>query len=154
MPFVLGIDFGGTKIAVGSAALDGELIESERIETRAEQGAEQAVERALELGHELTGRTRAGGHGDCVASAAVSPGIVHDDRVLLAPNVPGWDRLHLPELLAHALGAETVAVANDVNAAALAERRWGALRDVESGFFVSLGTGVKVGLVVAGHVFS
>ena len=154
MAFVLGIDFGGTKIAVGSATPDGELIESRRIETRAEQGAEQAVERAIALGCELTELTRAAGHGERVGSAAVSPGIVRPDRILLAPNVPGWDRLHLPDLLAHGLGAPAVAVANDVNAAALAETRWGSLRDVDAGLFVSLGTGIKAGLVVGGRVFS
>jgi glucokinase len=46
-----------------------------------------------------------------------------------------------------------IAVANDVNAAALAETRWGALAGTGVGVFVSLGTGVKAGLVINGHVF-
>src|SRR4051794_16009041 len=46
-----------------------------------------------------------------------------------------------------------IAVANDVNAAALAELRWGALAGVDVGLFISLGTGVKAGLIVGGQVF-
>jgi glucokinase len=154
MDFVLAIDFGGTKIAIGAAALDGELIAAERIETRAERGAGQAVERAVELARELTARVAETAGGACRAVGAVSPGIVEEDRVLLAPNVPGWQELRLPALLREALGTKAVAVANDVNAAALAEARWGALADVETGVLVNLGTGVKAGLVIGGRVFS
>ena len=37
--FVLGIDFGGTKIALATAALDGRVLESDRLDTEAGQGA-------------------------------------------------------------------------------------------------------------------
>jgi glucokinase len=147
--FVLALDFGGTKIDVGTARLDGELVMSERIETQADQGAVQAVERAIDAARRLAERT----DGDCAGVGAVSPGIAEDDRVLLAPNVPGWDGLHLPELLRSGLDVASVALANDVNAAALAETRWGALAGSTVGVFLSLGTGVKAGLVIGGRVF-
>ena len=146
---MLGLDFGGTKIDVGSAQLDGEIVLSERIETRAEEGAAQAVERAIALARRLAEQTP----GDCLAVGAVSPGIIEDDRILLAPNVPDWERLQLPALLRDGLGVDSIAVGNDVNAAALAETRWGALADVDVGVFLSLGTGVKAGLVIGGRVF-
>src|SRR3954452_9124331 len=148
--FVLGIDFGGTKIAVGTANPEGELIASDRIETHAEDGADQAVKRALALGRQLVAETRAGGAGECAAAGAVSPGVVQRSRVLLAPNVPGWDRLALLALLEDAPGLP-VAFANDVNGAAVAEARWVALAAIETGLFVSLGTGIKAGIVIAGR---
>jgi glucokinase len=147
--FVLALDFGGTKVDVGTARRDGELILSERIETNAARGALQAVERAIDAARSLAERT----DGDCVGAGAVSPGIIEEDRVLLAPNVPGWDGLHLPALLRDGLGLSSVAVANDVNAAALAETRWGALAGSDVSLFLSLGTGVKAGLVIGGQVF-
>src|SRR3954447_22861984 len=149
MQFVLALDFGGTKIDVGTARLDGELILAERIQTRAEHGALQAVERALEAARDLAERT----DGDCIGAGAVSPGIVEDDRVLLAPNVPGWDALQLRALLREGLSLGSIALANDVNPAALAEARWGGLARSAGGIFVSLGTGVKAGLVIGGRVF-
>ena len=51
--FVLGIDFGGTKIALATAALDGRLLESDRLDTDAGEGAVQAVDRALARAEEL-----------------------------------------------------------------------------------------------------
>lgn len=147
--YVLAIDFGGTKIDVGSARLDGELILSDRIATRAEQGPMQIAERALEAARRIGEQTP----GDCLAAGAVSPGIMREDGVQLTPNLPGWDRLPVPALLREGLGLRSVAITNDVNAAALAETRWGALAGTDVALFVSLGTGVKAGLVIDGHVF-
>jgi glucokinase len=152
--FVLAIDFGGTKIAVGTAALDGSPILSERIDTEAANGALQAVERALELARVLESRTAEPAGGRCVAVGAVSPGIVCEDGVVLAPNVPGWGELELPSLLRDAIGTSAVAVGNDVNAAALAEARWGALAGADPGLLISLGTGIKAGIVIRGRVFT
>src|SRR3954447_2583148 len=147
--YVLAIDFGGTKIAVGSARLDGELLVSDRIETHAERGPEQAIERALAAAQRVRERTS----GDCFGAGAVSPGIIEEPGVRLTPNLPGWDRLPLRAVLRDGLGVSSIAVANDVNAAALAETRWGALAGTDVGVFVSLSTGVKAGLVIGGQVY-
>jgi glucokinase len=150
--FVLALDFGGTKIAAGAADLDGELIAADRIETEATLGAQQAVERGLELAREVRRQAGAVGAGACLAAAAVSPGVVRGDGVPLAPNVPGWGELALPALVRAGLGTDLVAVGNDVNAAALSEARWGALTGADPGLFVSLGTGIKAGIVIGGRV--
>jgi glucokinase len=150
--FVLGIDFGGTKTAIGTADLDGELLESTRLETDAARGAMQAVERALIRAQELVAVTGHARGGRCLAVGAVSPGIVYPDRVALAPNVPGWEQLRLPELLAEGLGETRSEIATDVKAAALAELRWGSLRDADPAILIILGTGLAAAIVVGGEV--
>jgi len=149
--FVLGIDFGGTKIALATAALDGSLLASDRLETDADRGAVQAVDRALARGQELLSETTRNG-GRCVAVSAVSPGIVYEDRVALAPNVPGWERLKLPALLRERFGLARAAVGTDVKAAAVAELRWGSLRGADPAILLILGTGLAAGIVVRGEV--
>jgi len=149
--FVLGIDFGGTKIALATAALDGSLLASDRLETDAGQGAVQAVDRAIARGQELLSETTRNG-GRCVAVSAVSPGIVYEDRVALAPNVPGWERLRLPALLRERFGLVRAAVGTDVKAAAVAETRWGSLRGADPAILLILGTGLAAGIVVRGEV--
>ena len=146
--FVLAVDFGGTKIALAAADVDGMFLASTRIDTKAEHGATQAVERALAEAERLVRRVE----GECLAAAAVSPGVVRGDRVLLAPNVPGWEELSLPTELREALGVARVEVGNDVKAAALAEARWGSLRGADPGVLLNLGTGVAVGIVTGGEV--
>jgi glucokinase len=151
--FVLGIDFGGTKIALATATLDGELIESDRIDTDAGRGATQAVDRAVARADELLAATaRRNGGGRCVAVSAVSPGIVYEDRVALAPNVPGWQELELPALLRERFDGARSAVGTDVKAAAVAELRWGSLRGADPAILLILGTGIAAALVAGGEV--
>lgn len=147
---VLGIDFGGTKMAVGVADRTGRLLVADRIPTDPERGAQQALDRALDLADRLLAEVSA-------APAAVgiaSPGVIRDDGIDLAPNVPGWDRLRLADAVRDRLGVSVVPVANDLNAAALAELRLGALRDVDPGLVVGLGTGVAAAVTVGGRVLA
>jgi glucokinase len=150
--FVLGIDFGGTKIALATATLDGRLVESDRLETDAGRGAVQAVERALARADELLSTAARNGGGRCLAVSAVSPGIVYEDRVALAPNVPGWQDLKLPALLRERFEPAPAAVGTDVKAAAAAELRWGSLRGADPAILLILGTGLAAAIVVRGEV--
>jgi glucokinase len=150
--FVLGIDFGGTKIALATASLDGRLLESDRLDTDAARGATQAVDRAVARADELRDATARNGGGRCVAVSAVSPGIVYEDRVALAPNVPGWQELELPARLRGHFDGALAAVGTDVKAAAVAELRWGSLRGADPAILLILGTGIAAAIVAGGQV--
>ena len=148
MDVVAALDFGGTKIALATATPAGEILEHERIDTERSQGAVRALRRAMEAARALLER----GGGRCLAVGAVCPGIPRDDRVLLAPNVPGWGDLAFEREVRAGLGVERVAVRNDVKAAAEAEARWGALRGADPAVFLSLGTGIAAAIVAGGCV--
>jgi glucokinase len=148
--FVLGIDFGGTKIALATAGLDGRVLASDRLDTDAPRGADQAIDRAVERALDMIAATG----GECLAVGAVSPGIVREDHVLLAPNVPGWEGLSLARLLRAGVGVERVEVGTDVKAAALAEARWGSLRGADPALLLSLGTGLAAAIVIGGDVLA
>jgi len=150
--FVLAIDFGGTKLDVATATLDGRLLVTERLDTEAGRGAEQAVARAIQRALALSEAAAATTGGRLLAAGAASPGIVLDDEILLAPNVPGWTELPLAARLREGLDLATVVCETDVKAATLAEARWGALRGADPGVFLSVGTGLAAGIVVGGQV--
>ncbi|RCG32222.1 ROK family protein [Sphaerisporangium album] len=147
--FVLGIDFGGTKVALATAPADSvdRPLRKVRLPTLGGEGAEQVLRRTLEAAREL-----AGGSGTLQAVGVSTFGVVRGDTVRLAPTVPGWEGLELPRLLREEFGDTPVAIDNDVNAAAAAELRWGALRDVGTGLYLNLGTGLAAALVVNGQV--
>jgi glucokinase len=150
--FVLGIDLGGTKMALGTADGSGTILHRQVVPTLAEQGADQAITRAITAGRQLVDRTRAE-HGGALAGVGVANmGITLEDRVLMAPNVPGWDRLALPQLMRQAFSTDEVRVENDVKAAASAELRWGALAGVDVGIYLNLGTGIATALIAHGRV--
>jgi glucokinase len=150
--FVLGIDVGGTKLALATADLDGNRLLDDELPTLADQGAPAVISRLLEAARGLITRTSAAGGGELLAVGAVSPGIVLHDRVLLAPNNPGWSTLALAAELRAGLDIGLVAVDTDAKAAVLAEARWGTLAGVDNGAFLNLGTGVSLAAIVHGHV--
>ncbi|MFI6739719.1 ROK family protein [Nonomuraea sp. NPDC050451] len=140
MTRVLGIDVGGTKVAIGMSAADGPALSAH---VRLDTGPD-TLARALAAARAMDGAPTAVGFSTC--------GVIRDGVVRLAPNVPGWEGLELPRLLQEAYGATPVAIDNDVNAAAAAELRWGALRGVSTGVYLNLGTGLAAALVVDGRV--
>lgn len=151
---MVALDFGGTKIDVATVDLYGNFLEQERLGTDAQQGARQAIERALTVARDLMIRSvkMTGGH--CLAAGAVSPGVILPDRILLAPNVPGWEQLALHDTVQDGLGLQLVAIGNDVKAAAAAEFRWGSLQGANPAIFLSLGTGVGAALVIDGKILN
>ncbi|MER6002128.1 ROK family protein [Nonomuraea angiospora] len=140
MTRVLGIDVGGTKVAIGVSTADGPALSAH---VRLDTGPD-TLARALAAARALDGAPAAVGFSTC--------GVIRDGVVRLAPNVPGWEGLELPRLLQEAYGATPVSIDNDVNAAAAAELRWGALRGVSTGVYLNLGTGLAAALVVDGRV--
>ena len=84
---------------------------------------------------------------DVLGVGVGSPGIVDARGVVLqAPNL-GWVDVPLQDMLAHHSGL-AVLVANDANAAALAERTFGTGED--DMMLIRIGRGVGAGLVVGG----
>ncbi|MBV9680486.1 MAG: ROK family protein [Solirubrobacterales bacterium] len=152
--FVIGVDFGGTKVAVASATLLGTIVKHVRFDTEAAHGAEQAVHRAGEACRAIISETEADTHGPCLAAGIVCPGIVLRNRIALAPNVPGWEDLRLQEAMQEELELAAIAVENDVKAAGLAEARWGSLSGCDPAVFLSLGTGVAASVLVGGQVLA
>jgi glucokinase len=153
--FVLAIDFGGTKVALATFDGQGGVLESDRHTFvpgwNAEQIVADAIKRALAL-IERTEHSAAGRPRRCIGVGVSSPGIVLPDRVLLAPNVSGWQNLALVAQLAAGLGIEPVVVGTDVKAAAVAELRWGSLLGQDHALYLNLGTGIAAALVVDGSV--
>jgi len=144
---ILGIDFGGTKVALRVDA-DGVAMGVDRINIRAGEGAPEVVDRTIAAAHRLLEEC-----GTVARAVGVAtPGIVHDDRIELAPNVEGWSDIPLRERLVEGLGTPLVFVGNDVKVAALAEAATGALVGVNPGLYLNLGTGIAAAMVVDGVV--
>jgi glucokinase len=151
--FVLGIDFGGTKVALATADLVGRVLATDRIATVSRSGAEQVIDRAVAAAHGMLASQVSAG-GTCRGVGAASPGVLRDGRFTLAPNIPGWDRILLAERLRDGLGVDDVACANDVKAAGWAEARWGALHGADPALLVNLGTGISAALIAGGRVIA
>jgi glucokinase len=74
-----------------------------------------------------------------------------DGMIHYAPNVPGFRKVPVQASLAEATGLPTV-VDNDANAAAYAEIKIGAARELDDALVITLGTGIGGGVIVDGRV--
>lgn len=82
-----------------------------------------------------------------------SPGVYdrRRDALFMARALPGWQRPKVLAELRRAFGEDMV-VENDINLAALAERDVGTAQGVQNFGFVSVGTGVGLGLIIDGKL--
>lgn len=149
-PVVLGLDFGGTKIAMAVCEPDGELRASTTVSSGGELGARASFERGIKAAREVLGAAAPGRE---VAAVGVSTfGIPFDDRVELAPTIEGWADLALGHEVRSAFPGAKVRLVTDAKAAAEAELRWGALAGCDPAIYLNLGTGLSTAIIVAGKV--
>lgn len=151
-PVVVGLDFGGTKIAVAVGDLSGRRLGVTTIDTLAEAGAAAAMERGLSAARNLLTEVAPGQ--ELAGVGAATLGIPYDDRVELAPTFPGWGELPFGQLIRDAFAGIPVRLGTDVKAAAAAEVRWGALAGCDPGIYLNLGTGLATAIVAGGTVIN
>jgi len=149
-PVVLGMDFGGSKIAAAVADPYGTVLGARAIAVRAADSAVDTFARGIGFAHALLADVVP--DRSLAAVGACTFGIPHDDRIDLAPTIAGWAELPFGSELRRAFPGVAVRTATDVKAAARAEAEHGALAGCDPGLYVNLGTGLAVALVVGGVV--
>jgi glucokinase len=151
-PVVLGLDFGGTKIATAVCDPDGNKLASTVIDAQGEQGARASFDRGVRAARELLAQTADGARLAAVGVATF--GIPFEDRVELAPAISGWSTLPIGQELRRAFPGARIAMATDAKAAAQAEVRWGALAGYDPAIYLNLGTGLATAIVSGGKVIA
>jgi glucokinase len=150
--WVVGIDLGATKIALGLISPDNEIVTRRRILTNAPAGPEQAVERMVASLAELKDSLPAG---QAISAVGIcSPGPIDHEAGLIVdpPNLTGWRNVPLQRMLADRL-ALPVRLEHDAKAAALGEYHYGAGQGERSMVYIVAGTGVGAALIVDGQLY-
>jgi glucokinase len=151
-PVVLGLDFGGTKIAMMVCEPNGDRLASSTVASGGELGAAASFDRGIQAARALLADAAPGR--DLAAVGVATFGIPFDDRVELAPAISGWDKLALGNELRDAFPGARIVLATDAKAAAQAEMRWGALAGYDPAVYLNLGTGLAAAIVAGGQVLS
>ena len=149
-PVVLGLDFGGTKIAMAVCTPTGERLATTTVSSGGELGARASFDRGIQAARDLLAEAAPGA---ALAAVGVSTfGIPFEDRVELAPAIEGWGELAFGKELRAAFPGARVRMATDAKAAAQAEARWGALTGCDPAIYLNLGTGLSAAIVAGGQV--
>ena len=149
--YSLGVDLGGTKVTAAIANLPGEIV-AEATEPTDPRGGREVLRQIRVLADRISAQR--GIDVQRIQSIVVgTPGVVDPatGAVSLVPNIRGLSDISVPKLLAEHFGRE-VGVENDVNLAVLGEAWQGCARDCQNAAFLSLGTGVGLGLIVNGKL--
>ncbi|MGN1128076.1 MAG: ROK family protein [Candidatus Flemingiibacterium sp.] len=140
----IGIDIGGTKCAVVRGR--GRNIEKKlRFETTS---PDETLGRIMDAAGELMTKE--------VEAIGVSCGGPLDSKkgiIQSPPNLPGWDEIHITDMLKEKFGVGAY-LCNDADACALAEWRYGAGEGTRSMIFLTFGTGLGAGLILDGRLYS
>jgi glucokinase len=146
------IDFGGTKLIIGLVDDTGRVLSQKQIPTPVEEGPEIVAETAAALLTSLC-RQESISLSQLDGVGATVPGLVDKEGLQLrwAPT-HGWKDIPFAEFLSKHLGVSAV-IANDVNACALAEQKFGAGKGVDNLLWMTISTGIGGGLIVNGEIY-
>ena len=152
--YYVGVDLGGTNIAVGIVDESKKIIAKGSVPTFASREGELIIKDMAGLVEELL-RNNKIALSDVAYVGIATPGTVDDKNgvVVRAYNLP-FDHFPIAEIFKRYLAVKDVFVANDANAAALGEAIVGAARGSRNSVMITLGTGVGGGIIIDGKIYS
>ena len=143
-PLVAGVEIGGTKCIAILGRSPGDVVEEVRIDTAAPGPTLKAMEEVLE-------RWQAEHGFAAIGVASFGPLRLDSDAAdystIVSTPKPGWsgtDILHRWKRF-----GVPVALQVDVIGAAMAEQRWGAAQGLQDFVYITVGTGIGVGPIIA-----
>ncbi len=141
---VLGIDIGGTKVAVGIVDLSTQtMLSTLTAPTPAEKGGTAVYQTVVNLCQQLPELATIQAIGVCFG------GLVNRNRVMHSNHVDGWVNFSLEARLKEDIADVPVRIINDANAIAWLEwTHHTKTEDLQSLFYLTVSTGIGGGLVI------
>lgn len=150
----IGIDLGGTNIAVGIVNDKFEIVKKLSTPTNAERSSDAIAEDMARLCIEVC-KNAGIDISNIEAVGIASPGVANhtDGYIEYANNLP-FRHYPICEKISKMIGVDLVHVENDANAAAWGEAVAGAAKGTKNSVMITLGTGVGGGIIIDGKVYS
>ncbi len=153
--YCLGIDIGGTNIAIG-------VVDEETMTIIAKHSNDTPVPCTQEVFCDTVAKTakeaveKSGITFDDIKQIGIGcPGTANKDLgVIEFANNLGYRDFEIVKMMAERLPNIPIKLENDANAAAYGEHKAGSLKDIKNGIAVTLGTGVGGGIIIDGQVYS
>ena len=152
--YTIGVDLGGTNIAIGIVNEKYEIVRKGSVPTKPERGADPIIADMAALCRKLIaeeGLTLA----DIESVGVATPGTANNVTgvVEYANNIP-FLQYPLADRLSAQLDGKKVYIENDANAAAKAEAIAGVAAGAPISVMITLGTGVGGGIIIDGKVYT
>jgi len=150
--YSIGVDIGGTKVAIAIVEDSGQIMEQVVIPTNLSIPPEQMIEIMVQKINELLQMLNIT-ETDIKGIGIGAPGPLDNNVGIIKnpPNLRNWIDVPIKQLFKQAFQLP-VFVDNDANAATLAELKFGAGRDSDHFVFMTVSTGVGSGIVADGNL--
>ena len=150
----IGVDLGGTNIAVGLVDDSMKIIKKKSLPTGADRAPELIVDDMAKLCLAVC-EEQGIKVSDLDGVGIATPGIANDDNGMVeyTNNLP-FRKFPIAKLLGEKIGFNNIKIANDANAAAWGEAVAGAAKGSASSIMITLGTGVGGGIVSDGKILT
>ena len=149
MSHVIGIDLGGSKVALGLVGPRHEILARRRIDTEADAGPQSVVDRIASEVEALKAALPASGTVAAVGVGAPGPVNHETGELLTLVNLPGISNTPFRAALSERLSLPVV-LDHDAKVAALGEFHYGAGRARDSMIYIVIGTGVGAAIIYQG----
>ena len=148
----LGLDVGGTKCIAALGSAEGNIVARREWPAQAQRGPESMIDDLVTHGRALIQQA---GEVEAIGVSIGGPLNANEGIIYSPPNLPGWDRINLREILAKGFGMASpqVRIQHDATACALAEYHWGAGKETSRLIYLTCGTGFGAGLVIDGKPY-
>lgn len=148
---ILGVDIGGTKIAVALATAQGEILSRGYNLTPTPTNPDVIIDTIFTTIEKTisAGKSKSQLLGIGIAAA----GIIDSDagKVIFSPNLPGWHDVPLRDTIQHKFGISTY-LGNDATLAALGEWCFGVRKKVANLIYITVSTGIGGGIIADGKL--
>ena len=150
----IGIDLGGTNIAIGIVDENYNIILKDKVPTRTERPTSAIMDDMANLCKSLLERLNLTFE-DIGSAGIAAPGSIDvENGVVRYSNNIKMENYPIARELKNRIPVKNVFVENDANAAALAEAKAGAGKGLDDVIMITLGTGVGGGIVIGGKLYS
>lgn len=152
--YYIGVDLGGTNIAIGIVDEKGVILKKGSVPTKAERGPDEIIRDMAELAKKLCADMGIGV--DQIEYAGIAaPGTADSaNGVIVYSNNIHMLNYPIAAKFSEFSGIGKVYIENDANAAAKGEVACGASKNCKNSIMITLGTGVGGGIVIDGKIYS
>ena len=152
--YTIGVDLGGTNIAIGLCDAELNIIDKGSVPTLAKRDAELIIKDMAALTEKIVERNGLTPE-DIEYVGIAAPGSVNSVTGIIeySNNIQMKD-FPIVEIFKKYFPAKKVLIANDANAAALGEALAGSAKGAPTAIMVTLGTGVGGGVILDGKIFA
>lgn len=152
--YILGIDLGGTKVAMALMSTEEKIIEKRKIATDLTISPQKMIERISDEAKNMLRNNHLSTE-DLQGVGLGAPGPLDTKKgcITQPPNLTGWINVPIVQLLEEHLKTP-VRLENDANAAALAEKQSGAGKGLADFVYVTISTGIGAGIIANNTLIS